>query len=496
MSLKILAVDISGVFSQMWEVDNGRGRDFDKPRTATIEAIRRFRDGHDRVAICCDSGKSFRSQIWTSYKANRPDRGEAYRNQIRLTIEALASDGCSVFRAPQYKGELYAEADDVIGSLCAWAYESGHAVTILSSDKDLMQLVSDSVTLLRPMAKPEEQVFGPAEVKAKLGIPPHLVPHWLALAGDKSDNYKPYEGIGDKRAVDLLTEYGSALAVFARADMTTLTGILGAKLAESFVAAGEEPARRALEVATIVRDLPLDFETLAGEPVFQKAIPMDTQPIEPTPELQPHPVQQAQTVALAQTAQTRQQIDRSSPWALQPTGQKGLVDFAGYVVDSRLFPNIKDHAAAIVVIAWGQNLGVPAMIALSQAYVVHGRVGWGAQFITGLVKNNPSCVKFYVSETDEKHAAVVYQRRGEPEGKYVFTFDKADKRGLTKDTRNGEHSMWKKYPEIMCRWSALRECARMVWPDVVTGVYTPDELTDGDIPEHMIARMVAEGGPA
>jgi len=115
VSLKILAVDISGVFSQMWEVDNGRGRDFDKPRTATIEAIRRFRDGHDRVAICCDSGKSFRSQIWTSYKANRPDRGEAYRNQIRLTIEALASDGCSVFRAPQYKGELYAEADDVIG---------------------------------------------------------------------------------------------------------------------------------------------------------------------------------------------------------------------------------------------------------------------------------------------------------------------------------------------------------------------------------------------
>ena len=278
--------------------------------------------------------------------------------------------------------------------------------------------------------------------------------------------------------------------------MAELAQILGAKLAETFVAAGPEPGRKALEVATIVRDLPLDFETLAGEPVFQKAIPMDTQPIEPTPELQPHPVQQAQTVALAQTAQTRQQIDRSSPWALQPTGQKGLVDFAGYVVDSRLFPNIKDHAAAIVVIAWGQNLGVPAMIALSQAYVVHGRVGWGAQFITGLVKNNPSCVKFYVSETDEKHAAVVYQRRGEPEGKYVFTFDKADKRGLTKDTRNGEPSMWKKYPEIMCRWSALRECARMVWPDVVTSVYTPDELTDGDIPEHMIARMVAEGGPA
>jgi len=495
--VNILAVDISALFSQYWEVDSGKGRDFDAPRQSTINAVRRWREGHDRVAICCDSGKSFRSQIWDTYKANRPDRGEAYRNQIRLTIEALAADGCSVFRAPQYKGELFAEADDVIGSLCGWAFESGHQVTILSNDKDLMQLVSDSVVMIRPLAKDGEQKVDSAVVQAKLGIVPHLVPHWLALAGDVSDNYKPYPGIGDKRAIDLVKRYGHALGVFSDVvNMAELAQILGAKLAESFVAAGAEPGRKALEVAMIVRDLPLDFETLAGEPVFQKVIPMDAPQIEATPESQPQPAQQAPQVALVPTIQTRHQIDRSSPWALQPTGQRGLAEFAGYVVDSRLFPNIKDQAAAIVVIAWGQNLGVPAMIALSQAYVVHGRVGWGAQLIAGIVKNNPSCLKFYVSETDEKHAVVVYQRRGEPEGKYVFTFDKADKRGLTKDTRNGEHSMWKKYPEIMCRWSALRECARMVWPDVVTGVYTPDELTDGDIPEHMIARMVAEGGPA
>lgn len=476
MSLKILAVDISALFSQFWEVDRGKGRDFDAPRQSTINAVRRWREGHDRVAICCDSGKSFRSQIWDTYKANRPDRGEAYRNQIRLTIEALAADGCSVFRAPKYSGDLFAEADDVIGSLCSWAFESGHQVSILSNDKDLMQLVSDSVVMIRPLAKDGE--LDVAAVQAKLGIAPHLVPHWLALAGDVSDNYKPYPGIGDKRAIDLIKRYGHALGVFSDVvNMADLAQILGAKLAESFVAAGPEPGRKALEVATIVRDLPLDFETLAGEPVFQKVIPMDTQQIE--------------QVALVPTAQTRQQIERSSPWALQPTGQKGLVDFAGYVVDSRLFPNIKDHAAAIVVIAWGQNLGIPAMIALSQAYVVHGRVGWGAQLIAGLIKNNPSCIKFYVAETDDKHATMVYQRRGEPEGKYIFTLDRAQKMGVIK-----AGGPWEKIPATMCRWAAMRECARMVWPDVVTGVYTPDELTEGDIPEHMIARMVAEGGPA
>jgi len=488
--VNILAVDISALFSQYWEVDSGKGRDFDAPRQSTINAVRRWRDGHDRVAICCDSGKSFRSQIWDTYKANRPDRGEAYRNQIRLTIEALAADGCSVFRAPQYKGELFAEADDVIGSLCGWAFESGHQVTILSNDKDLMQLVSDSVVMIRPLAKDGEQKVDSAVVQAKLGIVPHLVPHWLALAGDVSDNYKPYPGIGDKRAIDLVKRYGHALGVFSDVvNMAELAQILGAKLAESFVAAGAEPGRKALEVAMIVRDLPLDFETLAGEPVFQKVIPMDAPQIEPTPESQPQPAQQAPQVALVPTIQTRQQIDRSSPWALQPTGQKGLVDFAGYVVDSRLFPNIKDHAAAIVVIAWGQNLGIPAMIALSQAYVVHGRVGWGAQLIAGIVKNNPSCIKFHIAETDDKHATVIYQRKGEPEGKYVFTLDRAQKMGVIK-----AGGPWEKIPATMCRWAAMRECARMVWPDVVTGVYTPDELTEGDIPEHMIARMVAEGG--
>ena len=207
----------------------------------------------------------------------------------------------------------------------------------------------------------------------------------------------------------------------------------------------------------------------------------------------------AQPIAATQqmvVAQPRAVTDKSNPWALQPTGQRGLVEFAGWVAESRLFPNIGNVAQAIVAITWGQNLGVPAMIALSQAYVVHGRIGWGAQFIVGLVKNNPSCVKFYVSETDDKRAAVVYQRKGEPEGKYTFRWEEAEKRGLTKQTRNGEPSMWVKFPAVMCRWAAMRECARMVWPDVVTGVYTPDELTDGDIPEHMIARMVAEGGPA
>lgn len=480
--MRILAVDISGLFSQMWEVDSGKGRDFDKPRISTIAAVRRFREGHDRVAICCDSGKSFRSQIWESYKANRADRGEAYRTKIRLCVEALEAEGCSVFRAPKYNGDLYAEADDVIGSLCAWAWESGHSVTILSGDKDLMQLVTDSVALVRPMEK-DGLPYGPKEVEAKLGIPPKLVTDWLALAGDASDEYKPYPGIGDKRAIELLNRYHSALAIFdGVVSMADLTGILGTKLAESFVAAGPEPARRALQVATIVRDLPLDFERLTGEPVVMRIEP------ENEPQPAPEPAQVAPVVAMVPAPRPAQMTAKSDPWALQPTGQNSLRAFAADVASSRMFPQIATAEQAIVVIAWGQNLGVPAMIALTQAYVVHGRVGWGAQFIAGLIKNNESCEKFHISEHSDKHATVLYKRTGEPEGKYTFTLDKARQMGLIKSG-----GAWEKFPGTMCRWAAMRECARMVWPDVVTGVYTPDEIAQGELPEEMIATMVSRG---
>ena len=489
--VRILAVDISGVFSQFWEVDSGKGRDFDKPRTATLAAIRRFRDGHDRVAICCDSGKSFRSQIWESYKANRPDRGEAYRTQIRYAIEALEAEGCSVFRAPKYNGDLFAEADDVIGSLCAWSWESGHSVTILSSDKDLLQLVNPQVTMLRPLDQ-ERKVYDEAAVLEKYGIIPAKIPDFLALAGDVSDNYKPYPGIGDKRAVELIKHYGNALAMFEGVvSMADLANILGAKLAESFVAAGPDPARKALEVATIVRDLPLDFERLTGEPAMQR-IEIESEPLPKSEPVQTAPVA-TPVVSMVPTIKPVQAASKSDPFALQPTGQQSLRQFAADAASSRMFPQIATAEQAVVVIAWGQNLGVPAVIALSQAYVVYGRVGWGAQFIAGLVKNNASCIKFYVSETDDEHATVVYQRRGEPEGKYTFRWKDAEKRGLTKPTRSNEPSMWIKFPAIMCRWAAMRECARMVWPDVVTGVYTPDEIAQGELPEEMIATMVSRG---
>jgi len=399
-----------------------------------------------------------------------------------------------VFRAPKYNGDLYAEADDVIGSLCAWAWESGHSVTILSSDKDLLQLVNEQIAVVRPIDA-EHIVYDSAKVAEKYGVPPSKFPDLLALAGDSSDGYKPYAGIGGTRAANLIRKYGHALGVFERAvDMAELNELLGAKLAESFVSAGPEPARKALQVATIVRDLPLDFERLTGEQVMQR-IELESEPLPKAEPVQSAPVA-ASVVSMVPTIKPVLTSSKSDPFALQPTGQQSLRQFAADAASSRMFPQIATAEQAVVVIAWGQNLGVPAVIALSQAYVVYGRVGWGAQFIAGLVKNNPSCVKFYVAETDDEHATVVYQRRGEPEGKYTFRWKDAERRGLTKQTRNGEPSMWVKFPAIMCRWAAMRECARMVWPDVVTGVYTPDEIASGDIPEHMIARMVAEGGPA
>lgn len=491
MSLKILAVDISGVFSQMWEVDNGRGRDFDKPRTATIEAIRRFRDGHDRVAICCDSGKSFRTQLWESYKAGRPDRGEAYRSQLGQTIEALEAEGCSVFRSPKYNGDLYAEADDVIGSLCSWAFESGHSVTILSSDKDMLQLVSDHVSMLRPIDK-EHKLYDAAAVMEKYGIPPHKIPDFLALAGDSCDGYKPYQGIGDKSAVALLAKYGHALGVFdGVVSMPELSVLLGAKRAESLVSAGPEPARRALQVATIVRDLPLDFERLTGEPVRPVIPPQEQTPLD-RDQIEPQAVEQTQTAQPAQRA-----LAVAAPQQLAPQLQPGAYWVVpGFVSETwrlatafyqaQLFPQYANAQQIMTIMLMAYEDGIGVATALQHAYPVHGRLSHSATYLLMRAEASGTVEVFDVVTSTDRECVIKCKRRGRAECVVKFTVDDAERAGLIKPGSN-----WKKWPIEMLLARCMTRALRQVWRDKVGGRYTPEEL-EVELPEEAIVSAARE----
>ena len=167
------------------------------------------------MAVIFDySGKSFRNELYDQYKANRPEAPEDLVPQFPLTREATRA-----FNLPSIEHEGY-EADDIIATYACQMRDRGGKVTIVSSDKDLMQLVDENVLMLDTIARPGQppmRWIGPEEVVAKFGVGPEKVVDVQALCGDAVDNVPGVPGIGIKTAALLINEYGDLETLLARA---------------------------------------------------------------------------------------------------------------------------------------------------------------------------------------------------------------------------------------------------------------------------------------
>ena len=163
----------------------------------------------DHIAVIFDRArKTFRSDIYPEYKAHRPPAPDDLIPQFELVREATRAMGLKAVDMEGY------EADDLIATYARQAREAGADVTIVSSDKDLMQLVTDKVTMLDAM---KNKTIGPAEVMEKFGVAPNRVIDVQALAGDSADNVPGVEGIGVKTAAELINTYGSLEGVLENA---------------------------------------------------------------------------------------------------------------------------------------------------------------------------------------------------------------------------------------------------------------------------------------
>ena len=168
-------------------------------------------DEHEptHLAVIFDhSGRSFRNDLYTEYKANRPPAPEDLAPQF-----SLVRDATRAFNVPCIELEGY-EADDLIASYARAAERAGGQCVIISSDKDLMQLVNDRITLFDTM---KNKRIARAEVIEKFGVPPEKVVDVQALAGDSVDNVPGVPGIGVKTAAQLIEEYGDVETLLARA---------------------------------------------------------------------------------------------------------------------------------------------------------------------------------------------------------------------------------------------------------------------------------------
>lgn len=482
--MRILAIDYNGLFAQRALVNNAM--DLGKATAGVLAAVATHRQNFDRVALCVDSGKSFRASIWEGYKGNREDRGEVYREQLRSTLERLAKDGCSVFRAPEMEGG-FAEADDVIGSLCEWARKAGHETMILSADKDMFQLVGEGVGLI---SLTSGSAYTSAEqVQAKMGVRPERIPDLLALMGDTSDNYKLCDGIGPKTATLLLDVCGHALAVCKPEHWDRLheKEYLGASLGQKFRSTvTPQKIQAALKVATILCDLPIDFSPLESAPVFEQIAEVAPPVVAPPAErFQEAKAKEKPALALVKAEPATVERYRLNPFALEPKNESSAWQLANVLFESRLYPQYPNPQAILAVVMEGRTLGLPAPTALKNAYLVKGRVGWAARLLRGLcLKHSQVCDYFDIVETTAERATARVKRCGRPELIVTTTHADAQKRGLIQQPgfRNGKESegnKWYTDPQSMCVADVERRGARLVFPDIVAGLWTPEELEAG-----------------
>ncbi len=201
------------------------------------------------LAVAMDSrGRTFRHELDARYKATRPAPPPDLSLQMARCESIVRAYAIPTFQVDGV------EADDLIAAAVDKAVAAGFRVVIVSSDKDLMQLVRDDDDRVVLWDSMRDKVYGPAEVRAKFGVPPSQVRDLLALTGDTSDNVPGVPSVGPKTASDLLHTYGTIQGIYEHLDE-----VKKAKLKEALTT-HKDDALLSQQLVTLKRDVPIPFD--------------------------------------------------------------------------------------------------------------------------------------------------------------------------------------------------------------------------------------------
>ncbi len=197
------------------------------------------------AAAAFDSrSKTFRHEMYSEYKATRQKTPEDLHSQVPIIEEILTALGIPVLRNDGF------EADDIIATLSRYCSEEKRPCKILSGDKDLMQLVNSTTTILKPDKSGGWMEVNAAGVKEEWGVGPELMLDLLSLTGDSSDNIPGVSGVGDKTALKLLSQFGTLDEILSHAD--EISGSLGKKIQE-----GKDSALFSKSLIALRYDVPI-----------------------------------------------------------------------------------------------------------------------------------------------------------------------------------------------------------------------------------------------
>ena len=227
-----------------------------------INMMRRLQKDYPQstlVVVFDAKGKTFRDDMYSEYKANRPPMPDDLRLQIEPIHKIIKGMGLPMLIIDGV------EADDVIGTLALQATAAKQPVVVSTGDKDIAQLVNEYITLVNTMTN---SVLDRAGVIEKFGVPPELIIDYLALLGDKSDNIPGVPGVGEKTALGLLQGLGGLDAIYSRLEEVSGLEFRGAKNMAPKLQEHKDLAYLSYQLATIKTDveMPQNISQLHNSP--------------------------------------------------------------------------------------------------------------------------------------------------------------------------------------------------------------------------------------
>jgi 5'-3' exonuclease len=213
-----------------------------------LKLIADEKPSHLAVTFDRSLNSSFRNELYPAYKQQRVLPPPELEAQLDACVEIAAALGAATFIDDRY------EADDLIGALCTRLEKEDHRAVIVTSDKDLAQLVDDRISLL-DFAKGIR--LDAAAVFEKFGVRPDQITDYLGLAGDTVDNIPGIKGIGGKSAAELLARFGHLEDLYARLEeLPSLASLRGAKSLHAKLAASRDLAFLSKRLATVAHEVP------------------------------------------------------------------------------------------------------------------------------------------------------------------------------------------------------------------------------------------------
>lgn len=500
---EIVLIDLSSIAHPIWHMSQAEP-DPDHTSQQIVARVRAMTTEKPYAVICCDSGRSFRKDISDAYKANRPQAEAPLHFQIDRAKERLVADGYPVWAIKGF------EADDLIASGVHRALAVPDATAlIISADKDLLQLVGPRV---RAMSVRDGSILGEDEVLAKFGVAPAQMRDYLTLVGDASDNVKGAKGIGPKKAADILSKFGTLDAAYEALDRSFGTSIglptsVEMSLRE-FRTNGLETARALITLRT---DVEIPFEEIAAERVSKDAESFGEEEhmeaVQELPQPTAEPVRQESPASVeagkgeatglngsngngasvpAGSASVRNSSTEMavvhegevlaaphSDWEkqLEPRSINEAINLAKHMHASRLFSAYGTPQGVLSTLMAGRELGMQAMASLRAFHVIDGKPTLSADTIRALILRSGKAKYFRCTSRTATAATFETQRGDEPPMSLTYTVEEAQQAGMVK-----AGSGWTKNPADMCVARAGSKLARLVYPDVVHGIYSPEEF--------------------